>query len=169
MLLKFLCKAGSLQLDENGTLSVVAPFNKPVWSIPLNSITKITTHPGTIATVNITIHTQQSQYVADTVTKANYERLLPYLQNIETQAVGSEWYLDPRKLTHVASYDNEKQMQKEVELAMLHGWSIGGQTGTAGHVNIGRTTTAAVLTGGLSLMLGASRTKDKITVTYIRK
>lgn len=59
-------------------------------------------------------------------------------------------------------------MQREVEAAAQHGWMIQGQAGTAGHVNVGRTVTKAVLTGGLGLMTGASRSKDKMTFTFVR-
>jgi hypothetical protein len=36
-------------------------------------------------------------------------------------------------------------------------------------VNVGRTVTGAVLTGGLSLLFGASRSKGTVTLMYLKK
>jgi hypothetical protein len=60
-------------------------------------------------------------------------------------------------------------MQKEVEAAAQHGWMPQGTTGTAGHIKVGSTLAKTVLTGGIGLIvLGANRSKDKITITFVR-
>jgi hypothetical protein len=41
-------------------------------------------------------------------------------------------------------------------------------TATDGHINLGRTVTGAALTGGLSLLIGGSRSKGKVIITYTR-
>lgn len=78
------------------------------------------------------------------------------------------WYHDNNKKMHVVTYTNEKLLQREVEEAAKFGWIPQQMAGIQGHINVGRTATAAMLTGGLSLMLGASRSKDKMTITYVR-
>ena len=45
---------------------------------------------------------------------------------------------------------------------------IQGQSGQAGQVNVGRTAGKLVLTGGLGLLTGVSRGKDKTTITFVR-
>jgi len=55
-----------------------------------------------------------------------------------------------------------------MEAAAQWGWTPQGTSATAGHVNVGRTVTKFVLTGGIGLMTGASRSKDKITLTFVR-
>ena len=59
-------------------------------------------------------------------------------------------------------------MESEIAELIGHGYTIASQTGTGSHVNVGRTVTGAVLTGGLSLLFGASRSNDKITMTFVR-
>ena len=78
------------------------------------------------------------------------------------------WYHDPTRLTYIATYTNEKEMQKEVEAAAQFGWLPQGTTATGSHINVGRTMTKFVLTGGIGMMTGASRSKDKITITFLR-
>lgn len=78
------------------------------------------------------------------------------------------WYDDKNKLSYVTSYKNDKDAAKEVEKAAKRGWMPQGATATDGHINVGRTVTGAVLTGGLSLLIGGSRSKGKVTITYVR-
>ncbi len=78
------------------------------------------------------------------------------------------WYQDAKRLTYVATYKKDKDAQKEMEAAAHHGWMPQGTTTTEGHINVGRTMTKVVLTGGLGLMTGASRSKGKITITFMR-
>ena len=78
------------------------------------------------------------------------------------------WYSDRNRSVHVSTYRDEKAMQREAEAAASFGWTVEATAGTGGHVNVGRTVAPAVLTGGLSLLFGASRSKDKITVTFVR-
>ena len=61
-----------------------------------------------------------------------------------------------------------RRMESEIAELIGHGYAIASQTGTGSHVNVGRTVTGAVLTGGLSLLFGASRSNDKITMTFVR-
>jgi hypothetical protein len=47
-------------------------------------------------------------------------------------------------------------------------WMPTAITATDGHINVGRTVTGAALTDGLSLLVGGSRTKGKVMITYTR-
>src|SRR6266540_2906095 len=78
------------------------------------------------------------------------------------------WFHDSERSTFVRVYKNEKEMQRDVEDAAEHGWIPQALAGTPGHINAGRTVTRAFVTGGYGLLLGASRSKDKITITFIR-
>ncbi len=162
------CKTGQLQVDES-TVQVVAPFKKLVWSVPRESVTGVTQQPGSMMAIDLTIHTTQGMYPAQMVSKPNVAKFLALFPNLEVQSAGKEWYNDPARLTYVATYTNEKIMQKEVEAAAQHGWMPQGTTGTAGHIKVGSTLAKTVLTGGIGLIvLGANRSKDKITITFVR-
>jgi hypothetical protein len=71
-------------------------------------------------------------------------------------------------LTYVATYKNDKEAAEDAAKAAKKGWMPQGTTATDGHVNLGRTVTGAVLTGGLYLLIGGSRSKGKVTITYIK-
>ena len=89
------------------------------------------------------------------------------------------WYDDNKRLTYVNSYSSEKDAMKEAERAAKKGWAPQGAASTDGHLNFGRTVgksaTFAVIgtallgpVGLLGAALGGSRTKGKITLTYVR-
>ena len=78
------------------------------------------------------------------------------------------WYDDKNRLTYVATYKKEEDAAEDVEEAAKKGWMPQGATATDGHINVGRTVTGAALTGGLSLLIGGSRSKGKFTITYVR-
>lgn len=69
----------------------------------------------------------------------------------------------------VCEYTDIAQLNRELAFLSELGWYIDSTSGAAGHINVGRTATTAVLTGGLSLLLGASRSKDKVTVHWRRQ
>jgi hypothetical protein len=61
-----------------------------------------------------------------------------------------------------------RQLESEAATFARHGYHIAGQSGVGSHVNVGRTVGPAVFTGGLSLLFGASRSKGRITITFVR-
>jgi len=168
MLLDVPCKAGKLQVTEEGSLRVQAPFNKTVWQVPCNAITGFTTQPGALGVLNVTIHTTQGMYQAEMVAKQNVAKLQALFPQLQTTTAGKEWYHDPSKRAHVETYTNQKKMQQEVETAGQFGWVPQTSAGVGSHINVGRTVTKVALTGGLGLMTGASRSKDKITIAFVR-
>jgi hypothetical protein len=100
---------------------------------------------------------------------AKFLALFPTINAVVADRVrGREWYDDPTKLTYLATYTNEKAAQKELEAAAQRGWMPQNTAGTAGHINVGRTAAKVALLGPISLVTGASRSKDKITITYVR-
>ena len=60
------------------------------------------------------------------------------------------------------------RMEREMSELLANGYQIQGQSGTGSHVNVGRTVSGAVLTGGLSLLFGASRSSGTQTITYVK-
>jgi hypothetical protein len=68
----------------------------------------------------------------------------------------------------VKEYKTAAEFEADAERMIAAGYHMQGQSATDGHINVGRTVTGAALTGGWSLLLGASRTKGKTTVTWLR-
>jgi len=162
-------KQGKLQITDQNTLRVQALFNKTVWEVPCANVTGFTTQPGQLGSYNLTIHTTQSLYQAELVTKQNFAKLQGWFPHLQTTTADSAWYHNPALSTHIETYTDQKKMQREVEEAGKFGWIPQTSSGIDSHVNVGRTATAAALTGGVSLLLGASRSKKEITITFIRR
>ena len=78
------------------------------------------------------------------------------------------WKHSPRGRvgTHIGRYDDPVRMDAEVTAASTFGWTVKNVATTGSHINVGRTVAPAAMTGGLSLLLGASRTKEKYIVTF---
>ena len=89
--------------------------------------------------------------------------------NGQLASATSQW----KALVVVREYKNDgggrRRMQGEAAILASHGYYLAGQSGQGGHVNVGRTVAPAVLTGGLSLLFGASRSKGRTTVTFYRQ
>lgn len=169
MLLDAPCKTGKLQVSEEGFIRLQKPFNKTDWQIPCNTVTKFTAQPIGFGLL-VLIHTSQCVFTIETFTKANFEKLhalFPAAQ-VQNHDRAVFWYQNITKRAHAATYTNQRVMQHEVEKAAQYGWIPQTSAGIGSHINVGRTATAAVLTGGVSLLFGASRSKDKMTITYIR-
>ncbi len=162
---------GKLQVDESA-IRLVSLFKKVVWEIPLEQIIKLVRQPQNFLATNLVVRGTGCWYALGMIPAQKARELfeLPALANTELIDVpaGSKWYQDIRLLSHLATYSSEKQANAEVAEAAKYGWHLDNVAGTAGHVNVGRTATAAVLTGGVSLLLGASRSKDKITLAFSR-
>ncbi len=76
--------------------------------------------------------------------------------------------IDPE--IEVKGYKSPKEFESDSKEMIRKGWQPQNQSALAGHVNVGRTLGKVALTGGLGLMLtGASRTKDQMTVTWVRR
>lgn len=75
-----------------------------------------------------------------------------------------DWYKDKKRQTYIATYEDQKKMQKEVEAAIKHGWEIKDTTSTGGHVHLGR----SLALGGVNWLVGKGRSKDKVTITFGR-
>jgi hypothetical protein len=75
-------------------------------------------------------------------------------------------------LTVARVYQNSERGRAllEVETAMLasRGYTPTTSAADGGHVNVGRTVSGAVLTGGLSLLFGGSRESGHVVVTFTR-
>jgi Uncharacterised protein family UPF0547 len=73
----------------------------------------------------------------------------------------------------VRSYKNDDNgralASKEAAYLTRYGYAMAGQSGTGSHVNVGRTASRVVLTGGLGLIFGASRSKGTIEITFVRQ
>lgn len=169
MLLDVRCKAGKLQVSEDGIVRVIAPFNKLVWQASASAITNIVAQQIGLGYTTI-IHTSQGSYQAELMTKANVEKLqalFPHLQN-GIAARATHWYQDITKRAHVETYTNQRQMQKDVEMAAQYGWIPQTSAGIGGHVSAAKIIAGGMLLGGVGALAGAGRSKDKITMTYVR-
>ncbi len=168
MLFEGRCSKGKLQVLEDGIVRVQA-FGKAVWQISQTDIKRLATQPGMMTSLNITIYTSQSAQYADTVSKQDFAKFQALFPDIQVEVItGREWYHDIRTLTHIETYDNQRKMQKDLEGAAQNGWTIQGQSSIGSHINVGRSVTKFVLTGGVGMMTGASRSKEKTTLTFVR-
>jgi hypothetical protein len=172
MLLDVTCKTGKLQVTEEGIMRIVPLFGKNVvWQIPCNTVVKFATQSTSLGIITLFVYaTGVPTYQIETFAERHFPKLqvlFPHVP-VEKREKPRYWYQDTTKRAYVATYTKEKDMQREVEQAAQHGWIPQGTAGTAGHINVGRTVTAAALTGGASLLFGASRSKDKLTITYVR-
>jgi len=68
----------------------------------------------------------------------------------------------------VIQYSNVNEANAGITAMVREGWTVRSLDTTDGHVNVGRTATYTVLTGGLALFLGGSRSQGKITVLFER-
>ena len=57
-------------------------------------------------------------------------------------------------------------MDDHVALLLRNGWEVMNSANDPGHVRVGKTLIVGTLTGGLSLLFGASRTATTITLTF---
>src|SRR5712692_3985530 len=78
------------------------------------------------------------------------------------------WYDDESELAYVATYKNEKDASRDAQSAARKGWMPQGTAATEGHVNVGRTALKVFALGLPFLVTGASRTKGKVTLTFVR-
>lgn len=71
----------------------------------------------------------------------------------------------------VRTYKQDQHWLIDLEAKHLiaNGYDIEDQSTAGSHVNVGRTVTAAWLTGGLSLLLGASRSKGTVTLMFRKR
>ena len=61
-----------------------------------------------------------------------------------------------------------RNAQREASILAAHGYGIAEQSGAGGHINVGRTLTGALLTGGIFLFFGGSRTSGTVDITFVR-
>lgn len=80
---------------------------------------------------------------------------------------GKPWWEASQRQVFV-EYNKPEKVRRELAVSGPLGWYIDSTDGDDGHINVGRTATGAVLTGGFSLLFGASRSKGKIRVTWTR-
>ena len=66
-------------------------------------------------------------------------------------------------------HDQGWLIELEAKHLLANGYEVQDQSSAGSHVNVGRTVTGAVLTGGLSLLFGASRSKGTVTLMYLKK
>jgi hypothetical protein len=78
------------------------------------------------------------------------------------------WWANDKLRTHVATYKNERDANRDMEAAVSCGWMVQGTAATDGHVNVGRTLGKVAAFGVPFLLTGASRNKGKIVITYVR-
>lgn len=78
------------------------------------------------------------------------------------------WYRDETAMTHIASYSNVNEANKEANLAAQKGWMPQSSSTTDGNFNIGAGLGSAFVLGPIGLLAAANKTGGKITITYVR-
>jgi hypothetical protein len=84
----------------------------------------------------------------------------------ELKRVTANWTLPILVRKYAGNGGGQRKFESEAGQLVAHGYSIAGQSGVGSHINVGRTAGPALLTGGLSLVAGASRSSGDLTVTY---
>lgn len=169
MRLDFHCKAGKIQLTDEGVLQVKQAFGKVLWQAPEQNITGFAAQPASMGSLNITIYSTTDVFSTELVSQANYAKLQAAFPHLQSGAAGQAWYLNQAARSHVATYTDTAQMQREIEAAMRNGWTVTGQSGQSGHVSARKMIAGGILAGGVGALAGAGRSKDTITVTFVRQ
>lgn len=91
---------------------------------------------------------------------------VPANYQYENKPAITEFY--GNKINHMVSYDTPEEAANDLDRKAKEGWMVQSTSATDGHVNVGRTAFNVALLGPLGLIGGASRTKGKVTVTYVR-
>lgn len=141
MILRTRCKAGKLEITDDGTIRVIQLFHRVVWQARTQDVKGFSTSPGTLASVNVTIYTGNDTFVAETMTRSNYEALQACFPRLPRTPIGQAWYMNAVMRSHTATYDHAMQMQQEKNAAAMNGWMIVGQNIVGKHmvVTYGRT------------------------------
>ena len=165
------CSKGKLRVTNDGILCLFPIFSKvPAWQIPHNTLKKFMVQAWGFS-FNVVIVTTNGTFQVEAISKANLEKLRALFSHVQIDTAprgGLYWYIDIRKRTHVATYTNQRVMQREVEKASQHGWMPQTSAGIGGHVSAAKIIGGAILLGPLGALAGAGRSKDKITITYVR-
>ena len=66
----------------------------------------------------------------------------------------------------VKEYRSAAEQEEDINKMARKGFSVVSETSQPSHINVGRTVTGALATGGLSLLAGGSRTAAKQRVTF---
>lgn len=98
--------------------------------------------------------------------KANRER--KSAERHATMKIGGKAWWKSDRAGLVIVYEDIDVLNRELRFASEDGWYIADTDADGGHVNIGRTATKAILTGGVGLMFGGSRSKAKTTISWRR-
>ncbi len=172
MLLDITCKAGKLQVSEDGFMRIKPIFgNNIIWQIPCQAITKFTAQQSGLASVILLIHASGvSAYQVELVVEKHLTKLQSLFPHvvIDKKPKPLHWYKDVTKRAHVETYQKDKVMQKEVEIAVQYGWVPQTSAGIGGHVSAAKIIAGGMLLGGIGALAGAGRSKDKITITFVR-
>lgn len=91
-----------------------------------------------------------------------------FLDFVKSAMQAAEQYNNARASVEVRTYSSDREFERDAQSRMATGWRIEGQVAQKGHVSLGRTLLKGNLTLGLGYLSGFSRTKDKITVTWVR-
>jgi hypothetical protein len=71
------------------------------------------------------------------------------------------YYLEPFR-----SFAVNTTMDDHINGLLEDGWELLNSASDGGHVRVGKTLALSAMTGGLSLLFGASRTKKEVTLTF---
>lgn len=182
MLFSTTCKQGKLQVTDDGFLLVVQLFSKtPTWREPIAAIQSIGVQAHMIMRT-IIVRTQGQEYQVDSLNTNDVTRLQALLPNVRFEEVAPApkgpkpakpqkpryWWEDETKLTYIANYTKEKEMQQEVEAAYQHGWMLQGHNEQGGRISGSKVIAGAILAGPVGAMIGAKRGKDKTTLIFVR-
>lgn len=165
---------GKIQITDDGYLQQTCPFDSSeAWRIPISSVTSIEMQFFERQRVDALFLTQDGDYIATMLPKAKIREFIAYFPGIPINEVEefspiARWFADDRQRSHIGVYTDMQTAQHDLEAAVAHGWMIQGQSTTAGKVSAAKIIVGGILLGPLGALLGAGRSKDTITLTFVR-
>jgi hypothetical protein len=166
-------KLGKIQITDDGYLQQTCSFDKSKsWRVPLAAVTSIEV-TYRLHLMDMLVYTAFSYRIVHTMPSAKLYDFLQFFPGIPVTEVKllvpiSRWYADPSQRTHIGVYADTQAAQRDMEAAYRHGWILQAQSTTGGQVSAAKIIAGEILLGPLGALAGATRSKDKITLTFVR-
>lgn len=164
---------GKVQITDDGYLQQTCLDPSSAWRVPISSVIFIEMQFFRDHRVDALFATASADHIANMLPKAKIREFIGYFPGIPINQVEEfspvvRWFADDRQRTHIGVYTDMQAAQYELENAVGHGWMIQGQSAIAGKVSAAKIIAGGFLFGTLGALAGSRRSKDTITLTFVR-
>lgn len=150
---------------ENDTLTVKAPFNPPVFQVPVEGVT-VSVQRGVLGS-KVTFHSPHGEFTCTMVSKSDVEKILGEMPEVQAPSqpapppvIVPEQPKRPQTETKVKAYNTPREYQKDVQKMQKDGWSV---LSTTDHTKERSLAGKLFVPGGMF-----TKGKSQIVVTYQR-